>query len=64
MVTRTQAWLRGLIIVALAVLTPIGAAIEAGKPIDTNVWVAAVIAGLIALRGFLDISLARVDKSQ
>lgn len=64
MVTRTQAWLRGSVIVALAVLTPIGAAIEAGKPIDTNVWVAAVIAGLIALRGFLDISLARVDKAQ
>ena len=64
MVTRTQAWLRGLVIVALAVLTPIGAAIEAGKPIDTNVWVAAVIADLIALRGFLDISLARVDKAQ
>lgn len=60
-VTKTGAFVRGLVIVAIAVLTPIGSAIEAGKPLDTAVWFTAGLAGLIALRAYLDQSISRVE---
>lgn len=60
-VSRSGAWVRGLVLVSLAILTPIGAALEAGKPLDNSVWVSAIIAALVALRAFLDQSLSRID---
>lgn len=60
-VTKTGAFVRGLLITVIAVLTPIGAAIEAGKPLDTGLWFTAGLAGLIALRAYLDQSISRMQ---
>lgn len=53
---------RGAVIVLIAVLTPVVALIEAGKPIDPSAWMSAGLAGLIALRAYMDQSISRVEK--
>ena len=52
---------RRLLYIALATLTPIGAAVQSGQPLDGKVWVAVAISVAVTLRAFEDKSTAQVE---
>ncbi len=62
-ITQNSAILRGAVIVAAAMLTPIAPALAMPNVDWRAVALGCVISGLIALRGYIDQSLSQTDNS-